>query len=224
MINALMDFIFPRLCHLCQAKLAVHDEYICSKCLTELPRSRFHTINMNGMEQRFAGIFPFSRATGHFFYTRFSPVATLVHDFKYHGFPGLARYLGRVMARELYTTSFFADADVIIPIPMHYWKQAKRGYNQAEMLARGISDITELPVNNALRARRGHKTQTALSHEKRRSNLEGVFQVKGDIQGRGVLLVDDVCTTGSTIIEAAETLWREGAPKQLTILTLGVTV
>ncbi|MDE6670193.1 MAG: ComF family protein [Muribaculaceae bacterium] len=226
MKSALLDFIFPRLCHLCELKLALHEEYVCTRCLTDLPRTHFHTIRMNGMEQRFAGIFPFTRATGHFFYTRSSPLATLVHDFKYHGFPNLARYLGRIMARELYTTSFFADTDIILPIPMHYWKRAKRGYNQAHLLALGIADITEMPLSDALRARRPHKTQTALSLEKRRNNLNGIFRVTDpdNLKGRDILLVDDVCTTGSTLTEAAETLWKEASPRALTLLTLGVTV
>ncbi len=226
MKSALLDFIFPRLCHLCQAKLAVHEEYVCSRCLGDLPRTRFHTIRMNGMEQRFAGLFPFARATGHFFYTRSSPLATLVHDFKYHGFPGLARHLGRVIARELYTTSFFADAEVILPIPMHYWKQAKRGYNQAMLLALGIADVTELPVRNILYAHRSHKTQTALNLEARRNNLNGIFKLRETetLTDQGVLLVDDVCTTGTTLIEAAETIWKEARPRELTLLTLGVTV
>lgn len=226
MKSALLDFIFPRLCHLCQAKLAIHEEYVCSLCLTALPRTHFHNMRMNGMEQRFAGLFPFERATGHFFYTRSSPLATLVHDFKYHGFPGLARHLGRVIACELYTTSFFADAEIILPIPMHYWKRARRGYNQAQLLALGIADVTELPVSNILDARRWHKTQTALSLEARRNNLDGIFRLKEaeTLRERGVLLVDDVCTTGSTLAEAAETIWKEACPRSLTLLTLGVTV
>lgn len=225
MLRAALDFLMPRTCHICDGKLADHEQFVCTMCLDKLPRTRYHSMPMNGMVQRFAGQFPFRHASGHFFYSRSSDLARLVHNFKYHSYPSLARRLGRLMAEELYITPFLNDIDVIIPVPMHWLKKARRGYNQAEMLALGIAEVTGAAVVTDLRAVRGHRTQTKMTLQQRLLNTEGLFRVDDPsrIDGHGVLLVDDVCTTGSTLANASRALWRDSAPSSLTLLTLGVT-
>lgn len=160
------------------------------------------------MEMLFAGIVPFERATAHFFYAPGSDLAQLIQDFKYRSFPGVAERLGEIMGEELLRVGYFYDIDGILPIPLHFTKRLRRGYNQAECLARGISNGTGVPVLKNLIASRAHRTQTSKSHEERAMNIRGVFDVKGraDLQGKHLLIVDDVCTTGSTLREAALTL------------------
>lgn len=174
------------------------------------------------MEERFAGLFPFERATGHFFYTRDSALARLVQDMKYRGFPGIGHMLGYLAGSELYATGFFDGVDAVVPVPMYIIKRMKRGYNQSEYIARGVSEAIGVPLIPALRAIRGHRTQTALSHEERRANLTGSFRATREVEGRHILLVDDICTTGSTLTAASEALW-ESRPSNLTLLAVGVT-
>lgn len=220
----LVDFMFPAVCHVCGIKLAPHERFVCSHCLNALPRTGYHGKPRNPMEERFAGIFPFSKASGHFFYTRGSAFSSLIQDMKYRGFPSIGNMLGEVAAAELYSTGFFADCDIIIPVPMHFIKQARRGYNQVCRIAEGISSVTDIPVSSALKAVKGHKTQTALSKEQRLENTAGLFRVidESQIRDKGILLVDDICTTGATLISAAEAVCK-AAPKSLTLFTLGVT-
>ena len=224
LLTHLTNFIFPPECHVCGAPLAPHERFACTHCLGMLPRTGYHRRDLNPMEERFAGQFRFERATGHFFYTRDSALSKLIQDMKYRHFPAIGNMLGNLAASELYPTGFFSDTDVVVPVPMHFLKQAKRGYNQTHHIARGIGEATGLPVSTALRARRTHRTQTLLSREQRLENTSGIFKVTDTtpIEGKGVLLVDDVCTTGATLISAAEAIWKAN-PATLTIFTLGVT-
>ncbi len=220
----IVDLMFPPECHVCGAPLAPHDRFVCPGCLSHLPRTGYHRRPLNPMEERFAGKFRFDRATGHFFYSRDSSLSVLIQDMKYRGFPGIGTLLGEVAASELFPTGFFNSVEAIVPVPMHFFKRARRGYNQTDHIAVGISKATGIPVVNALKAVKGHKTQTALSSEERLENLASVFEaVRGDeIEGRGVLVVDDVCTTGATLSAAATTLLKSH-PSALSLFSLGVT-
>lgn len=177
------------------------------------------------MEQRFAGLIPFERATGFLSYSRDSIVARIVHDFKYRRFRGLARRMGALMGTELYSTGFFSDIDVLIPIPMHFFKQAKRGYNPAEQLAIGLSAETGIPTMNNLKARRAHRTQTSLTLQERRENTANLFVIKDEeqLKGKHILLIDDICTTGSTLLAAAEVCHKYIPDCRISMLTFGVT-
>lgn len=220
----LINVLYPPQCHVCGSTLADHEKFICTECIESLPRTGYHRRELNPMEERFAGKFPFDHATGHFFYSRDSALAGLIQDMKYKRFPGIGETLGRIAAEELYPTGFFENVDVIVPIPMHGVKQMVRGYNQVIHVAKGIGEAAGLPVVESLKAVRAHRTQTSLTQRERRENTQGLFCLSDNhgLEGKGVLLVDDVCTTGSTLISAAETLEGSGHT-HLSIMTLGVT-
>ena len=224
-IEDFLNVLLPQECHVCGAKLASHERFACSHCLGKLPRTGYHRRNLNPMEQRFAGQFPFERATGHFFYTRDSALSTLIQDMKYRRFPSIGNMLGRIVASELFSTGFFSGIDLIMPVPMHWAKQIRRGYNQTHHIAAGICGATSIPVCFNLKAIRSHKTQTAMTKEQRLLNTAGLFALKDaeEVEGRGVLLVDDICTTGSTMRSAAETLTTAAPSIRLSLLSIGIT-
>lgn len=221
----LIDFIFPRLCHCCGNRLSPHERMICESCVADLPRTYYHRTRNNPMELRFAGQFPFERATGYFYYARESTMASLIQDFKYNRFPSLAVRLGEIIGSELFVTDFFADVDCIIPIPLHFIKKARRGYNQTEKLALGISEATGLAVDCSLKAGKPHRTQTSLTYNQRLSNTKGIFRLENPEKytGKHVLLVDDVCTTGATLISASRAMLEACPEVRISMLTLGVT-
>ena len=138
----------------------------------------------------------------------------LVHRLKYEDRHDLARPMARMMSaagREL-----IADADCVMPVPLHHWRLWRRRFNQAALLARPIADSAELPfLPQALSRRRPTRTQVGLSRAARTENLAGAFQVppayRHLVAGRRVLLVDDVRTTGATGNAAARALLRAGA-------------
>lgn len=234
MLKALIDIFLPPVCHCCGEKLVEGERYVCMGCLFKLPRTMYHLYwndhsspnsDINPMENRFAGLFPFVHATSGFFYGRDSIVSELVKDFKYHKFPGLATFLGEVLADELRSTGFFSGIDYILPIPIHWTKKLKRGYNQTLMLARGLSAVTSIPVSQHLVALRSHHTQTRLSLDSRRENTKNLFLLKNapSYAGRHVLILDDICTTGATMTSAAEACIAACPGLKISLLSLGVT-
>ena len=226
-LKAILDLVFPPVCHICGCHLPPGEKYICLPCKASLPRTLYHRdpSGTNPMEHRFAGIVPFRRATGVFFYAPGSPLSQTVQDFKYRKFPGLARCLGRLMGEELFPTGFFSDVDMIIPVPIHFTKRMKRGYNQSEMLALGIHDIAGVEVCTLLKARRPHRTQTSLSHEARRRLSSEIFRLSHPekLAGKHVLIIDDICTTGATLISAAEAILKDASGVEISFISLGVT-
>lgn len=222
---SIFDVLLPRTCHICGNPLTPGIKFICEPCRARLPRTNFHRLADNAMERRFMGRFPFERAAGHFFYSRDSDLSELIQDIKYRRFPGIARELGRIVGTELAVTPFLSGTDIILPVPLHWRKMASRGYNQSRHFAKGLSEVVSIAVGDNLFATRNHRTQTALSLEQRRRNTSGVFGIKrpDELDKKGILLVDDVCTTGATLSSAAEAIIKAAPEARLSILTIGVT-
>ena len=134
----------------------------------------------------------------------------LIHLFKYNGVEPLAAPFGRFLAQVLPRDQRF---DVIVPMPLHWRKRWQRGFNQAELLAKEISRRWNVPIERAVRRRRGTVAQAGLSNAQRRKNVAHVFEArKGKpLEGKRVLLVDDVFTTGATASSCARVLKRAGA-------------
>ena len=225
-LSDIAGFFMPRTCHMCGCTLRESERTLCVRCVETLPRSLYHRMPLNPMERRFAGIVPFVRATGHFIYSRNSELAAAIHDMKYRGFPSVGRRLGEIVGEELHMAGFFSGADCVAGVPMHWWKQARRGYNQTDFIAQGIAEATGLPVADALEASRSHKTQTAMTLEQRLANLAGSFRVKDPdaLRGRGLVIVDDVCTTGSTLRSLAAEVAAAVPDCRIYLLSLCVTV
>lgn len=184
----------------------------------------YHRILFNPIEQRFAGIIQFEKATSLLTYTRNSDIAKVIHDFKYREFPSLATHMGMLMAKELYTSGFFNDIDCIIPVPLHFIKRIMRGYNQSYKLAKGVASVINRPVATNLYALRHHSTQTAKNRYERWQNTTDTFSVKRphQIENKHILLIDDVCTTGATLIAASQAILKIPNTK-ISILTLAAT-
>jgi len=134
----------------------------------------------------------------------------LVHLFKYGGVETLAGPLGRIMMLAYPRGRTF---DVVVPMPMHWWRRWRRGFNQSELLAREVGERAGLPVAAAVRRLRHTPPQAGLSGKERRKNVEGAFAIRRPdrVRGKRVLLVDDVLTTGSTASACARALKEAGA-------------
>lgn len=225
-LGDIADFFMPRRCHLCGCTLRDAENVFCVRCVSTLPRSLYHRMPFNPMERRFAGLVPFVRATGHFIYSRDSELANAIHDMKYRQFPSVGRRLGEIVGEELNMAGFFDGADFVEGVPMHWWKKARRGYNQTDYIVKGISEATGLEILDVLEASRPHKTQTAMTLDERLANLSGSFRVRNPemLRGKGLVLVDDVCTTGSTLRTLASAINAEVPECRLFLLSVCVTV
>ena len=225
-ITRILDFISPRLCVVCGQRLAPTERSLCGVCLFHLPRTDFHQKPLdNPMAQLFWGLAPIEKAAALFYYHPHSETAQLVYRLKYNNRPDIGEDMGRVMANELQATDFFSDIDVLLPVPLASKRLRQRGYNQSEQLAKGISDITHLPiVTKALCRKHFQQSQTTLNRWQRQENVEDTFWLKdgSQLQDKHVLLIDDICTTGATLISCANTL-KDIEGIRISVLTLGFT-
>ncbi len=147
---------------------------------------------------------------------------TAIHRFKYGGKISVGTALGRMMAHRKYSGLVFEDFSLVIPVPLHVKRLRERGFNQSVILAREIAQTYDIPLNFvSLERKIETKQQTALKKSERPKNVRGAFIVRtpGTIEGKKILLIDDVLTTGSTLRECARVLIRNGA-KEVAALTL----
>lgn len=133
---------------------------------------------------------------------------SLVHLYKYVGMRPLARTFGGLLAQAIPRDRRF---DAVVPMPLHWWKQFQRGFNQSELLASEIGRRWHVPVRDVARRTKRTESQAGLTNAKRRANVQGSFGVKGRLDGLSILLVDDVMTTGATASACARALKRAGA-------------
>lgn len=199
-----LSIIFPPQCHVCGRLLPRERSFLCSSCKDDLPLAAYNP-ESNPMTEALMQIREGGIGTAFMRYGVGNSCSVLIHDFKYRGFSRLARWLGKEAATRLQPTGFFNNQELILPIPLYRSKLRKRGYNQAMEIAKGISDATGIAIGDNLRAIRSHPTQTRLSHSARMDNVEGIFEVRNPerLEGRNLLLVDDVFTTGATLLSAA---------------------
>ena len=231
-LNDLLNLFFPRLCLLCHAPLVEGEAHICLECLYNLPRTRFADYTDNAVAQLFIGKIPFQSATAPFYFEKGGRMQTIIHTLKYHDNKELGYYLGRLAAQELiqkekqfFTPKEGTPVDILLPIPLHPHKQRKRGYNQAEWIARGISSVRNLPIDTtSVRRMKENETQTDKQLYERWENVQDIFSLADPytLQGKHVLLVDDVITSGSTIISCVETLLKI-EDIQISIVGIAVT-
>ncbi len=140
----------------------------------------------------------------------------LIHIFKYGGVKPLARPLGKLLSSALPLEEQF---DAVVPVPLHWLRRWRRGFNQSELLAHAIARRSGIPVRRVLTRVKATRAQAGLSNTGRRENVAAAFRARGRVDGLRLLLVDDVMTTGSTATACARTLKRAGA-KRVALLTV----
>lgn len=222
----ILDFISPRMCVVCGERLSPTERSLCSVCLLHLPRTTYQfSPDDNPMAQLFWHLTPVERAAALLYYEPHSELARLIYDLKYHDRPDIGEDMGRLMANEMQLARFFDGIDALLPVPLSRKRLRQRGYNQSEMLAIGISDITHLPVvTKALRRKHFVKSQTQLSRHERQENVNDMFELRDSnlLEGKHVLLIDDICTTGATLTACVDVL-KNISGIRLSVLTLGFT-
>ncbi len=224
-LDAATDVVLPRVCPVCGKALDGDERWLCRQCLSALPRTRYEDTKFNAMEQHFAGQVPIERATAYFFYEKGSPYAGILHDIKYHNVPRMGRWLTARAVDDMADSHFFEGLNAVTAVPLHRSKMAKRGYNQSEYLARGLADKLGIPYVETLKAVRPHSTQTHKGALERWQNIQGNYALKNNadqLVGKHILLVDDVITTGSTLI-VCSTLLKQIPGVTVSLFTLAAT-
>ena len=208
-LHDLIDLVFPNCCPGCDQPLVSGEEHLCTSCELDLP---VYPANEN-INQYFAGRLELEEARAFIKFYTAGIAQKLLHHIKYQGDQDLGEHLGKMFMHHLIAKSVYSNVEVIVPVPLHKSKFRARGYNQSEILARGMADVLGVAVDSgSVKRFRKSETQTRKNRAERWQNVSGIFEVTNDsLQGKHVLLVDDVITTGATLEACGEIILSAGA-------------
>ncbi len=200
--SSFSHLFYPHVCRGCGTDLIEPYQMICFHCMAKLPFTNFAWHPHNPIEKTFWGRINVAAAMSLLYFTPESIVQQLVHQVKYKGQQKLAHHLGTMIGKELSISGRFSNIDLVIPLPLYRTREKQRGYNQATLLANGIAEIINADVHEkALVRTHASLSQTHKSRSARWENVDGLFKLKKEFwpEGKNILLVDDVITTGATL-------------------------
>jgi ComF family protein len=217
--QSLLHLFFPNRCCGCGSNQLSENVLFCIYCQASMPLTRFEYFPLNDIEKIFWGRAEISAASAHLYFTAGSAIQHSLHLLKYKGRKEIGIYFGRQMGIAIKECLRFNHCEMIIPLPLHAAREKKRGYNQAGMIAEGISQILCIPVvHDAIQRVKKTETQTHKSRIQRWKNMQSTFEIQNTqkISGKQILLVDDVVTTGASLEACARVL--------LTVPAVGVSI
>ena len=262
--SAVLDFLLPRHCVVCDTVLGPRESLLCEDCWSDLPHTYYWLLRNNPMSDRLNAFIQdwleedfgtrtistdatittsnpdggnpnksaqrerYAYAAALFFYRAESDYSKITRCIKYHGRVEVGLHFGMLLGDRLAESHLFSDVDAIVPVPLHWMRRWKRGYNQAEVIASGVSRRLGVPMrSDILRRCRRTRTQTKLSIAEKKANVAGAFAVHKQVHAeelpfRHILIIDDVFTTGSTLFACFVAL-REVFPPgvRISVATLG---
>ena len=225
MLSDFISLIFPRVCAACGNSLYKNEEVICTNCNYHLPKTNFHLQQENQLSKKFWGRIKIENAAAYYHFKKDSGVQHILHNLKYNGQKEVGTAVGKLYGKELLESVLFKTIDLIIPVPLHPKKKKKRGYNQSDFFAEGLSKSMSVEWSaDTLLRNVANESQTKKTRFNRWQNVESIFQLKDEnkIAGKHILLVDDVVTTGSTLEASAEELLKTDGTK-ISIATIACT-
>lgn len=224
LLQGARQLFYPHTCDGCGSDLLQAKSLLCIRCLSDLPHTNFAFHENNPVERIFTGRLPVMAAHAEFYFTKNELIQHLIHSLKYRGNKEIGIYLGEMLASTVLESGRFNEMDYLVPLPLFADKEYKRGYNQAEVICRGINRVLNIPVltDNLVR-QRATKTQTRKHRTERWQNVEGSFFLKNPeaVEDKNMLLIDDVLTTGATLEACGATLLQaRGVRLYLAVIAL----
>jgi len=225
MLRDLTHIIFPALCIHCGKPLVGNERKLCTHCLAEIPWTHQAQQPDNIAEMRLVGRIPIKAAAALMTFKKGNVTQSIVHEIKYRGNTQLAHQFGRILGNELLSSGRFSDVDYIIPVPLHWWRKMRRGYNQSQLICEAMAEVMGKPViiNNLFR-RKYTSSQTRKSRTDRLDNMNGVFAIRKPqrFENKHILLIDDILTTGATT-EGCYRALSTIPGMQISVATLAIT-
>ncbi|MBR0037068.1 MAG: ComF family protein [Bacteroidales bacterium] len=220
-----VDILTVDSCRCCGNELLEGEELVCLECQMHFPLVD-SAQEQTPLWQLMVGKVPFRHATTLAYYQPHDAFARLIQDAKFRGQPYTNSFLTRLLLQQLEGSGWPYDIDLIMPVPMHWLRFLKRGYNQVSPIVHTLSEVWHVPYEKRCLVRKRYvKSQLKANGEERLRNEAGTFRIRHPerLQGKHILLVDDVSTTGSTLLACADALLQvEGV--SISFLTLGLTL
>ena len=201
-LTDIVDVAYPDVCYGCGTPLTDSENCICLSCFVQLGTTGMHIEEPNEVSDLFLNRTPVVHGCSYFKYVKSGILQLLIHDLKYRGKPEIGEYLGRIAGQGLKKSGMFNDVDYIVPVPLHPEKFKIRGYNQSLMIAQGLSQILDIPIDTSVLIKTVYNsTQTKKHRFERYLNSQNLFEAvpRPGVYGKHLLLVDDVLTTGATL-------------------------
>ncbi len=223
--DELLDIISPRCCELCGKRLE-DEEFICGECRDLMERTYFERqSSFNRIVGFFIGLVDFERAASWLYYRPERAVSRIFIKAKYGHNKLVCNWLGEQAAKDMVESDFFEGIDYIVPMPINWKRRIRRGYNQSEQMALGVSKVTGIPVLSNVVKRTGFKrSQTKLNENQLRFNVRNAFTLYKyqQIEGKHVLILDDIITTGASVQELLVT-FRGVKDVRFSVMSIGIT-
>lgn len=221
-LTYLVDFFLPRFCPGCNKKLSPNEKPICEECLSNILVTDEEKLTSE-YEKNFASSKLLDDFYAAYIFEIDKTLQHIIHALKYKKQFRLGIFLGETIGEKVKMLNW--QIDIIIPVPIHHLKKVERGFNQSDFLAKGLTKSLQIPNSSSIVKRTRHtESQTRLNMKERLKNVAEAFKVRKPkkVESKNILLVDDVCTTGATILECAKTLKNAGALK-IFACTVGTT-
>jgi ComF family protein len=225
-LNAFLHLLYPQICFGCGTDQIVKAMPLCNQCIHDLPFTDFFNINENPVEKIFWGRAPVQYAGALLFFTKDSLVQKLMMQLKYHHNKKVGILFGRLMGAAIASEAKFQQIDLLIPMPILHSKINSRGYNQSQVIALGMQQVWNRPIfGDVLIKRSWSNSQTKKDRKARLQQVSDLFILNHpiNIEGKNILLVDDVLTTGATLEAAIATLMI-GSPASISIAVAAYTL
>ena len=209
-----ISLIFPDLCLGCDIDLKNGEQFFCIKCRLSLPKTDFHNQPQNVLVNRFAGKVNIEDAYAYLYFRKGSIVQHIMYNIKYKGKKEAAAFLGELYGNDIIEKQ--SDLDLILPVPLHKTRERRRGFNQSTWFAIGLSKTLNVELcQTALKRVKAKESQTKKNRMERWENVKDVYKITNSslVEGKRILLVDDVITTGATCEVCAKLLLDNGAAK-----------
>jgi ComF family protein len=197
--NAVIDVIYPNNCAICSIGLYTTESFLCLNCKYDLPYINQSEQAKSALSQIFWGRVEVENIFSLLNYQKGNQTQKLLHELKYNSKKKLASHFGELLGGMIKSSNDFA---FLVPVPLHKKKKQIRGYNQATMIAHGMSKACNIPtIESVIKRNSFNESQTKYSKYDRWGNVKNIFSVVKPklLENKHIILIDDVLTTGATI-------------------------
>jgi ComF family protein len=193
--------------------------------MAALPETDYHEVINNAFYLKMNGRLPLVQAISLYFMSKGSVTHNVIHEIKYRGNKEYAYDLGAYYGEILKASNSFIMPDILVPVPLHKSKLAKRGFNQSEYFANGLAESLQIPLDiKSVIKGENTESQTKKSKLNRLKNVEEIFEVAevSALNGKHIAIVDDVMTTGATIESCADIILNSCKDAKISLITLAL--